>query len=140
MRVQWDPERKYELDVLPYRSIQIGIGGATSKIWAEKYIESIEDMTGRADKLKKILETPRIGAEELVKMALIPEEKPYEISEKLREALKMDVSSDGWRPDSPRDCSISERHLCQYPLSTDLQHADTHLGDSQRENHTSIIR
>ena len=44
-------------------------------------------MTEKAHRLKKVLEeTPSIGVEELVKMGVIPEEKPYLVSNDLREA------------------------------------------------------
>lgn len=36
VRVQWDPERSLSLDVLPYRSIQIGISGRVGRVWAEE--------------------------------------------------------------------------------------------------------
>jgi hypothetical protein len=48
VRVQWDPERGPKLEVLPYRSIQIGIGEALSQKWVEEWIESIEDVTEKA--------------------------------------------------------------------------------------------
>ena len=92
VRVQWDPERNHKLEVLPYRSVQIGIGGAAAKMWAEHYIESIEDVTEKARKLKRVLEEDGdVGAEELIRMGLVPEEAVYELSGELREVLKMDA-------------------------------------------------
>ena len=91
VRVQWDPERNHKLEVLPYRSIQIGIGGPASKKWAEEYIESIEDVTEKASELsKKIGEASDVGVDQLTSLGLMPEEKPYEVSEELRIVLKMD--------------------------------------------------
>ena len=48
VRVQWDPERGPGLEVLGYRSTQIGIGEKLSRKWAEEWIESIEDVTDKA--------------------------------------------------------------------------------------------
>lgn len=95
VRVQWDPERSPKLGALPYRSIQIGIGGEMSRKWAEEYVGSIEDVTGTAHALKKALEEKaEVKEEELVKMGLMPVEKVYEVSEDLRGVLKMDIVPD----------------------------------------------
>ena len=37
-RVQWDPERSARLGMLPYRSIQIGIGREMSKLFFLRFI------------------------------------------------------------------------------------------------------
>lgn len=96
VRVQWDPERNFKLEMLPYRSIQIGIGGMISQMWADRYIESIEDVTEKAHELMKYLEEiPNIRVEELMRLGLVPEEKPYEVSEELKELLKMNSSPSG---------------------------------------------
>lgn len=91
VRVQWDPERGPRLEVLPYRSIQIGIPAGVSETWAKEWIESIEDVTDKARKLKMLLdERPDVTNEELVDLGLIPDEQPFEISERLRATLEMD--------------------------------------------------
>ncbi len=96
VRVQWDPERNFKLEVLPYRSIQIGIGGEMSRLWADNYIESIEDVTEKAHALRKILqEEPQVGEDELVRMGLVPQEKVYEVSEELLAILKMEIGPGG---------------------------------------------
>ena len=95
VRVQWDPERSPKLGALPYRSIQIGIGGEMSKKWAEDYVESIEDVTETAHALKKALEeNPEVKENDLVCMGLMPVEKVYAVSEDLRGVLKMDMVPD----------------------------------------------
>lgn len=92
VRVQWDPERSASLEVLPYRSIQIGVSGKLSRIWAEDWIDSIEDVTDRAQALKRVIdEEPDVGVEELKRRALMPEERVYDLPEDLRRVLKMDA-------------------------------------------------
>lgn len=91
VRVQWDPERGPNLEVLGYRSIQIGIGEKLSRTWAEEWIESIEDVTDKALGLKKKMEGPSsISAEELIEGGWMPLEQVYEIPVYLRATLKMD--------------------------------------------------
>ena len=50
VRVQWDPERTITLNKLPYRSIQIGIGGSGRSTdlvtrWIDEWIVKITDIT-----------------------------------------------------------------------------------------------
>ncbi len=56
VRVQWDPERSARMEMLPYRSIQIGISGDVSRKWVEEWIDGIEDVTEMARKLKKAID------------------------------------------------------------------------------------
>ncbi len=56
VRVQWDPERSIRLEMLPYRSIQIGVSGVVRTRWVEEWIESIVDVTAMARSLKKVLD------------------------------------------------------------------------------------
>lgn len=92
VRVQWDPERNAKLEVLPYRSIQIGIPGTLSTKWADEWIVSIEDVTERAKELKKALEEqPDVSTDELVKRGLVPEEKPLDVPEEVLTRLEMTV-------------------------------------------------
>lgn len=89
--VQWDPERTPRLDVLPYRSIQIGISGKIGKVWAEEWIVGIEDVTERARALKeKVEKEGGVDLGELVEGKLVPEERVYDVSEDLRKVLQMD--------------------------------------------------
>ena len=91
VRVQWDPERSVRLEMLPYRSIQIGVSGVARTRWVEEWIESIEDVTARPRSLKKVLdEDGEMGEEELIRKGLIPKEKVYELDEELRLILEMD--------------------------------------------------
>ena len=91
VRVQWDPERTVKLGVLPYRSIQIGIPGGLSETWVTEWIQQIEDVTDRARRLKKLLdEQPDIAGEELLKLGLVPVERPFPVPQSIREKLRMD--------------------------------------------------
>ena len=92
VRVQWDPERGPKMGVKPYRSIQIGISRSISQKWAEEWIESIEDVTEMATKLKELVEGSKGGKleEEPMNMGAMPVERVYEVSEELRRVLKMD--------------------------------------------------
>lgn len=92
VRVQWDPERSALLEKLDYRSIQIGISRRLSQKWATEWIEAIEDVTGMARALKQAIdENPSIGLEELSERGLVPREEVYEVDEKLRKILAMDL-------------------------------------------------
>jgi hypothetical protein len=89
VRVQWDPERSPSLQVLPYRSIQIGISGEISQKWLEEWIVAIEDVTEKAQALKKAVDGGILDVKVLVEKGLFPEERVYEVNERLRETLKM---------------------------------------------------
>jgi Domain of unknown function (DUF4291) len=95
VRVQWDPERGPRLQVLGYRSIQIGIDlkSVAGKAWLEEGIESIEDVTEQALELKRVVdEEPELGVEKLVERGLVPVEKEYVVPKELRKTLKMDLN------------------------------------------------
>ncbi|CAG9938010.1 unnamed protein product [Clonostachys rosea f. rosea IK726] len=90
VRIQWDPERTPALDVLPYRSIQIGIPGALSDTWAREWIAGIEDVTDKARELKRVLdEEPGISTEQLIASGLVPEERPFVVPRSVQEKLRM---------------------------------------------------
>ncbi|KAF5018385.1 hypothetical protein F66182_9636 [Fusarium sp. NRRL 66182] len=90
VRIQWDPERTPKLEVLPCRSIQIGIPGALSEQWANEWIAEIEDVTDKARELKRMIdERPDITDEELLSLGLIFEERPFEVPESIHSKLDM---------------------------------------------------
>ncbi|KAM0203723.1 hypothetical protein ACHAPI_000722 [Fusarium lateritium] len=94
VRIQWDPERSPKLEVLPYRSIQIGIPGALSEQWANEWILEIEDVTDKARELKRVIdERPNITDEELLNMGLIFEERVFEVPEPVHNKLEMTATS-----------------------------------------------
>ncbi|KFY46425.1 hypothetical protein V495_02454 [Pseudogymnoascus sp. VKM F-4514 (FW-929)] len=91
VRVQWDPERDMALGQLPYRSIQIGISKDISKKWSEEWIESIDDVTEMATKLKEVVDGGKdLELRELIDRGLVPIERPYTVQQELREILRMD--------------------------------------------------
>ena len=93
VRIQWDPERDERLQVLTYRSIQIGIPGSLSTQWVEEWIVEIEDVTDAARGLKAVLEEREdVTRDELVEMGYVPEEKEFEVSDDIKERLRMDVA------------------------------------------------
>ncbi|KAL8746198.1 MAG: hypothetical protein Q9190_001752 [Brigantiaea leucoxantha] len=91
IRVQWDPERSPSLQILPYRSIQIGVSGAMKENWAQDWIVGIEDVTERARALKKAIQEggEHLAIEELVERGLVPKEEIYELEPELRDILGM---------------------------------------------------
>jgi hypothetical protein len=93
VRVQWDPERSPSLEVLPYRSIQIGISKELSEKWVEDWIVNIEDVTEKAKGLKHLIdERPNSTLEELLEKGVVPREEIYQLPENVRGILKMDVN------------------------------------------------
>lgn len=93
VRIQWDPERSVRMDVLPYRSIQIGIPGALSTIWANEWIVGIEDVTERARELKRVLdERPEVTTGELQQLGLLPLEEVFQVSDAIKSQLEMDLN------------------------------------------------
>ncbi|MCP3759550.1 DUF4291 domain-containing protein [Streptomyces sp. TBY4] len=72
-RVQWDPERDLHLNPLPYRSLQLGLSGETSRAYADEWTVSIRDVTPLAREVHGLL---RSGEPEAAR-ALLPVETPY---------------------------------------------------------------
>jgi len=62
VRIQWDPERDFDLAPLPWRSIQIGLSGEAVKQYINEWIVDIEDVTGIAHALaehRQVKDLPR---------------------------------------------------------------------------------
>lgn len=90
VRIQWDPERTVRLGKLPHRSIQIGIPGALSRVWAEEWVVGIEDVTDKARELKRRLdEDGEVSDEELTRLGLVPDEQVFEVPEDVQLRLGM---------------------------------------------------
>lgn len=93
VRVQWDPERSVRIGMEEFRSIQIGIGGKICRVWAEEWIEGIEDVTERAREMKRVLDEDVgkvVTKEGLVERGVMPVERVYDVPSELRGVLKMD--------------------------------------------------
>lgn len=69
VRVQWDPERNVGLDALPWRSIQIGLGGVAVDRYVGNWIIGIDDITPLVEELR--------GQEPEERVERIPVEVPY---------------------------------------------------------------
>lgn len=68
VRVQWDPERTVTLAPLPWRSLQVGLGGTAAHRYVNDWITSITDITEHVHELRDA--APR-------NPDLLPTERPY---------------------------------------------------------------
>lgn len=69
VRVQWDPERDLTSAPLPWRSIQIGLGGSTVRDYVESWILRVTDITARVRALQS---SPQLISD-------LPPERPYDL-------------------------------------------------------------
>ncbi|WIM96218.1 DUF4291 domain-containing protein [Actinoplanes oblitus] len=72
-RVQWDPERDLRLRELPYRSLQLGIGGEAVARYVDEWITGITDVTGLVREIRGHLD----AGDEARAALLLPPERPY---------------------------------------------------------------
>ncbi|WP_137989234.1 DUF4291 domain-containing protein [Streptomyces vilmorinianum] len=72
-RVQWDPERDPRLNALPYRSLQLGLAGEASRLYADEWTVSVRDVTPLAHEIHALVREGRLD-EARTRM---PEERPY---------------------------------------------------------------
>ncbi|MEU4425463.1 DUF4291 domain-containing protein [Actinoplanes sp. NPDC024001] len=85
-RVQWDPERDLRLRELPYRSLQLGLGGAAVPRYVDDWITGITDVTDLAGEIRGLLDAgDEPGAE-----ALLPTERLYPLPDPIRTRLGAD--------------------------------------------------
>lgn len=68
VKVQWDPERTITLTPLPWRSLQVGLGGIAVHKYVSDWITDITDITDRARELR------HAAADD---DSLLPRERPY---------------------------------------------------------------
>jgi hypothetical protein len=68
VRVQWDPERTVDLQPLPWRTIQVGLGGLAIRRYVAEWITDITEVTDLSEACRH--EPARIGA-------LVAREEPY---------------------------------------------------------------
>ena len=81
VRVQWDPERDLDLNPLPYRSIQIGLGGSAARSYVHDWVTQLDDITDFVVALRD--DRDRRAAE-------LPREQPYPVSPAIEARLGMD--------------------------------------------------
>jgi hypothetical protein len=60
VRVQWDPERDAALSPLPWRSLQVGIGGTAVAAYVDTWTRSIDDITERVHALRDLPPSQRV--------------------------------------------------------------------------------
>jgi hypothetical protein len=89
VRVQWDPERSTQLQVLPQRAIQVGLSGEAVHRYVDDWILGITDVTGLAHEAHALVHAGRIAEAD----ALIPTETPYPLPEELRARIGASVPS-----------------------------------------------
>jgi hypothetical protein len=73
VRVQWDPERDLRLRELPYRSLQLGIGGMAVPRYVDEWTTGITDVTGLVREIRGHLD----AGDEARAAALLPPERVY---------------------------------------------------------------
>ncbi len=73
VRIQWDPERSLKLEALPWRAIQVGLGGEAVDAYLDEWIVNIEDITSLAQEIETSLAQQDLRRSE----ALLPLEQPY---------------------------------------------------------------
>jgi hypothetical protein len=79
VRIQWDPERDLNLAELPWRAIQVGIGGHAVDFYVDEWISTIEDVTPLAKEVKARVDRGDLNAA----LDLAPIEKPYPLPESI---------------------------------------------------------
>lgn len=82
-RVQWDPERSLRLGELPYRSLQLGLGGSAVPRYVDQWTTAITDVTGLAREIRALLD----AGDENAARALLPVERPYPLPPEIAEHL-----------------------------------------------------
>lgn len=76
VRVQWDPERDRNLDPLPWRSIQIGLGTAAAQRYVDEWTVAICDITDFVERARRPDDnTP------------LPDERPYPLPDDLARTI-----------------------------------------------------
>ena len=73
VRIQWDPERDLNMNPLPYRTIQVGLGAEAARLYTEEWIKRITDVTLLAKEIFSL----RNAGREYEARRLLPIETPY---------------------------------------------------------------
>jgi hypothetical protein len=89
VRIQWDPERTLRLESLPWRTIQVGLGGESVDAYVDYWIARIEDLTPLVAEIASLVTAgDLVGAD-----ALRPIERPYPLPKEI--ADRIGCSPDG---------------------------------------------
>ncbi len=84
VRVQWDPERTLSLAPLPWRALQVGIGGPAVPLFVQEWTLGIEDVTETARAVRAAVEA---GDRETA-LALVPPEPPYALPDAVAATIR----------------------------------------------------
>lgn len=90
VRIQWDPERTLTLEAVPWRAIQVGLGGPAAEAYVDEWIVRIEDMTSLAHDLQVLVARHELDAAH----ARRPVEKPYPLRKELASRIGCTVIDD----------------------------------------------
>jgi Domain of unknown function (DUF4291) len=85
VRVQWDPERSWTLEPLPFRTIQVGLRGRAVTRYVDSWIDGIDDITDRVHAARDLV---RIGDIEAARV-LSPVEDELVVPAQIRHRLAM---------------------------------------------------
>lgn len=83
VRIQWDPERNFQIEKLDHRSIQIGLSGDAVQRYTNEWIVKITDITELAHNIKKKSD---LGDRRTVE-ELAPIEKTYPVPTEIKKRL-----------------------------------------------------
>ncbi|MCA2211656.1 DUF4291 domain-containing protein [Jidongwangia harbinensis] len=83
VRVQWDPERSLRLAALPYRSLQLGLGGEAVHRYVDEWTVAIRDITSTVARIRALVRDGELDAA----AGHLPAEHPYPLPDRLRAHL-----------------------------------------------------
>ncbi len=83
VHVQWDPERSIHGRKLEHRAIQVGISRQLIEEYVSSWIQSIEDMTQFANKVRRM----RMAGKHSEARRLLPIEREYSVQSETRRQL-----------------------------------------------------
>jgi hypothetical protein len=85
--VQWDPERSLRGAALNHYSIQIGVGRALIRDYAEDWIVGLTDLTPTVRKIATMVQSGQ-GAKA---QRLLPPERPYPLDPAIARRIQADI-------------------------------------------------
>ena len=83
VRIQWDPEKDIFLQPLPYRSIQIGLGGIAVEKYVSEWIVEVEDVTAFSQSIHQLVKEKRIEEAR----TLLPAERLYLLDDNIAQQV-----------------------------------------------------
>lgn len=92
VRVQWDPERNYQLARLDYRSLQVGLSGEAAELYVSEWIRCITDVTRLVHDLREL----DISQRESASRCITNEERSYPLPQRL--ALQIGIVTKTFAP------------------------------------------